>query len=90
MICVNLAHDSIRCFPWLVGICASIGLQSRPRAERAPCREDLRQVTVWDERNQCEVRLLTNQLKFAATTIAAIYRRSWQIELFFKALKQTT
>lgn len=45
-------------------------------------------MTVWDERNQCEVQLLTNQLKFAATTIAAIYRERWQIELFFKALKQ--
>jgi hypothetical protein len=37
---------------------------------------------------KCEVQLLTNQLKFAATTIAAIYRERWQIELFFKALKQ--
>jgi IS4 transposase len=27
-------------------------------------------------------------LKFAATTIVAIYRERWQIELFFKALKQ--
>ena len=45
-------------------------------------------MTVWDERNQCEVQLLTNQLKFAATTIAAIYRERWQIELFFKLLKQ--
>ena len=45
-------------------------------------------MTVWDERNQCEVRLLTNQLQFAANTIAAIYRERWQIELFFKALKQ--
>jgi IS4 transposase len=48
----------------------------------------LRLVTVWDERNQCEVRLLTNQLQFAAKTIADIYRGRWQIELFFKALKQ--
>jgi IS4 transposase len=54
----------------------------------APCREDLRVVTVWDERNQCGVKLLTNHLNFAATTIAAIYRERWQIELFFKALKQ--
>ena len=46
----------------------------------APCREELRLVTVWDERNQCEVRLLTNQLEFAASTIAAIYRERWQIE----------
>ena len=41
-----------------------------------------------DERNQCEVRLLTNQMHFGASTIAAIYRQRWQIELFFKALKQ--
>lgn len=32
--------------------------------------------------------LLTNHLTFGATTIAAIYQDRWQIELFFKALKQ--
>ena len=32
--------------------------------------------------------LLTNHLEFGATTVAAIYRERWQIELFFKALKQ--
>ena len=31
---------------------------------------------------------LTNHLAFGATTIAAIYKDRWQIELFFKALKQ--
>jgi len=31
---------------------------------------------------------LTNHRGFAASTIAAIYRQRWQIELFFKALKQ--
>jgi IS4 transposase len=31
---------------------------------------------------------LTNQFTLAATTIAAIYKDRWQIELFFKALKQ--
>jgi len=31
---------------------------------------------------------LTNQTKLDATTIAAIYKDRWQIELFFKALKQ--
>jgi hypothetical protein len=33
-------------------------------------------------------RFLTNNLRFGATTIAAIYKQRWQIELFFKALKQ--
>ena len=32
--------------------------------------------------------LLTNHLEFGATTISAIYKDRWQIELFFKALKQ--
>src|SRR5260370_39421396 len=63
-------------------------IRLNPGAAGAPCREDLRLVTVWDEQNQCEVQLLTNQLKFAATTIAAIYRERWQIESFFTALKQ--
>ena len=31
---------------------------------------------------------LTNHLAFGATTVAAIYKDRWQIELFFKALKQ--
>lgn len=35
-----------------------------------------------------EVVLLTNMLAFGATTIAAIYKDRWAIELFFKALKQ--
>jgi hypothetical protein len=32
--------------------------------------------------------LLTNHFKLAASTVAAIYKDRWQIELFFKALKQ--
>jgi len=34
------------------------------------------------------ITLLTNHLAFAATTVAAIYKDRWQIELLFKALKQ--
>ena len=31
---------------------------------------------------------MTNLLSFGSTTIAAIYKDRWEIELFFKALKQ--
>ena len=53
-----------------------------------PDLEDLRCVTVWLEDKQKELVLVTNNFKLAASTIAAIYRERWQIELFFKLLKQ--
>lgn len=57
-----------------------------------PYRKDftltLRLVTIWDEDKQEEIAFLTNHLKFGATTSARIYKERWQIELFFKALKQ--
>ena len=53
------------------------------------CPHDLRRIVVWDELNEREIVLLTNNLDFGSTTIAAIYKDRWEIELFFKALKQT-
>ena len=47
-----------------------------------------RRIAVWDEAGQRELVFLTNHLEFAASTIAAIYKERWQIELFFKSLKQ--
>jgi hypothetical protein len=52
------------------------------------CPGSLRRVVVWDADNQREIVLLTNLLEFGATTVAAIYKERWKIELFFKALKQ--
>jgi hypothetical protein len=54
--------------------------------KNCPCI--LRRVVVWDSDNEREIVLLTNHLKFGANTISAIYKDRWQIELFFKALKQ--
>ena len=52
------------------------------------CPHRLRRVVVWDKENEREIVLLSNHLKFGATTIADIYKERWQIELFFKAIKQ--
>jgi IS4 transposase len=48
----------------------------------------LRRIEVWDETQQRTLVFLTNHRHFAASTIAQIYKSRWQIELFFKALKQ--
>lgn len=59
-----------------------------PATVQRPFRLVLRVVTIWDAERDEEMAFLTNHLEFAASTIAAIYKQRWQIELFFKALKQ--
>lgn len=52
------------------------------------CPHLLRRIVVWDAENEQWIVLLTNHLTFGATTISAIYKDRWQIEVFFKTLKQ--
>lgn len=49
----------------------------------------LRRIEVWVEGRKETMVFVTNHMKLAASTIAAIYKERWQIELFFKALKQS-
>ncbi len=55
---------------------------------RQTFKHPLRRIVVWDEAGQREIVLLTNHFDFGATTLANIYKDRWEIELFFKALKQ--
>ena len=48
----------------------------------------LRRIVVWDEEHQREIELLSNIFHLAASTVAGIYKERWQIETFFRALKQ--
>ncbi len=50
--------------------------------------EPLRQVAFVDPLTEKELVFLTNRFDLAATTIASLYKHRWQIELFFKWLKQ--
>jgi hypothetical protein len=47
-----------------------------------------RVVKVYDEENAREIEILTNIMHLSADTIGKIYKERWQIELFFKAIKQ--
>jgi IS4 transposase len=57
-------------------------------AEKCPCPYPMRRIEFYDTEKDEILVFLTNNLKLSATTIAAIYKDRWQIELFFKALKQ--
>ncbi len=46
--------------------------------------DSLRRIEVWDADNKQIIVLLTNHLSFGASTIAAIYKDRWQIEVFLK------
>jgi len=48
-----------------------------------------RRIEYWNEEKREILVFFTNLLHLAASTIAAIYKERWQVELFFKALKQT-
>jgi hypothetical protein len=48
-----------------------------------------RRVEYWNQDKQEILVFFTNLLHLAASTIASIYKERWQVELFFKALKQT-
>lgn len=48
-----------------------------------------RRIEFYDEEQDRVLVFLTNHLTLAAATVAAVYKQRWQIELFFKALKQS-
>lgn len=50
--------------------------------------EKLRRIVYRDKETNKRLVFLTNNFSFAPTTIAALYKSRWQIELFFKWIKQ--
>lgn len=66
--------------------CDQIVYLGRGRSRQAFAAR-LRRVRVRDEINQRSVVLLTNQFELPALTIGELYRRRWQVELFFKWIK---
>lgn len=61
-------------------------IRIRP-SEKHKIETKFRIVTILDENGQ-ELSFLTNHLGLGATTITRIYKDRWQIEIFFKCLKQ--
>lgn len=63
-----------------------IELKNKSSREKYPKR--LRRVVVWDEENKQLIELITNQMKWSCNTIAELYKSRWEIEIFFRDIKQ--
>jgi hypothetical protein len=50
--------------------------------------EPLRRIVFYDSQNDLRLALLTNQLELPALVITELYHNRWQVELFFKWIKQ--
>ena len=59
------------------------GTQSKEKYPKA-----LRRVAIWDEKNQQTIEVITNQKSWTANTISELYKSRWQIEIFFREVKQ--
>lgn len=50
--------------------------------------QTLRRVVAYHEEKNTTIEIITNNLTWQASTVAALYKRRWDIEIFFKQLKQ--
>ncbi|MCX6191091.1 MAG: IS4 family transposase [Flavobacteriia bacterium] len=48
----------------------------------------LRRVSVWDDENKQVIELITNQFNWSPNTIGELYKSRWQVEIFFRDIKQ--
>ena len=63
-----------------------IELSSYQSKNKYPKR--LRRIAIWDDENEQVIELITNQMSWAANTISELYKSRWQVEIFFREIKQ--
>ena len=63
-----------------------IELTNATSKEKYP--KTLHRVAVWDDVNGQTIEIISNNLKWTAQTIGQLYKERWQIEIFFRDIKQ--
>ena len=74
--------------PDVKGLVADFRIRTTGFDSTSTYPEEMRMVWWHDEETGKDLEFLTNNFKLSASTIAAIYKARWQIELFFKWIKQ--
>jgi len=63
-----------------------IQLKNKTSREKYPRR--LRRVAVWDDVNKQVIEIISNQMTWTANTIGELYKSRWDVEIFFRDIKQ--
>jgi len=63
-----------------------IELTGTKTKERYP--KKLRRVALWDDKNGQTIEVITNQMSWTANTITELYKARWEVEIFFRDIKQ--
>ena len=63
-----------------------IELKNLSSKEKYP--KKMRRVVVWDDINKQTIEIITNQMTWTANTIGELYKSRWQVEIFFREIKQ--
>ena len=63
-------------------------IELKNKSSKEKYSKKLRRVAVWDDLNQQVIELITNHMTWAANTIGELYKSRWNVEIFFRDIKQ--
>ena len=63
-------------------------IELKNKSSKEKYSKRLRRVAVWDDVNMQVIELITNQMTWSCNTIGELYKSRWQVEIFFRDIKQ--
>jgi hypothetical protein len=63
-------------------------IELKNKSSKNKYQKKLRRVAIWDDINKQVIELITNQMTWTANTIGELYKSRWEVEIFFRDIKQ--